>query len=118
MQNFKKPDFCLGLLFMIVGLIMFLRNVWVGTFYFYRLGGWVNTGTVVLILMICCFMAVIIKPTKTTKSMLLLSFVMLIIVIILSIDIHVARMSILSLIIMLSMMFGGLALMIRHMIKK
>ena len=118
MNKLKKPDFLIGLIFMVTGLIMFLRNVRVGTFTFYRLGGFVNTGAVVLVFMIACFMALIIKPNKITKALLVLSAIMLILVIVLSINITVARMSILSLIIMLFMMFGGLALMIRNMISK
>ena len=118
MKNIQKPDFIIGLIFMFIGLIMFLKNVTVGTFIFYRIGGYVNTGVVVILLMIASFMALIIKPNKITKSLLLISFIMLIIVIILSIDIHVARMSILSLIIMMFMLFGGIALMIKSMIQK
>lgn len=116
-NNIQKPDFIIGLLFMLAGLIMFLRNVTVGSFIFYRIG-YVNTGAIVLVLMIISFMALIIKPNKITKSLLLISFIMLIIVIILSIDIRVARMSILSLIIMMFMLFGGIALIIKSMIKK
>ena len=117
MERLKKPDFLLGLIFMVSGLIMFLRHVRVGTFTFFRIGGFVNTGAVVLVFMIVCFMALIIKPNKITKGLLMLSFVMLILTIILSLNITVARMSILSLIIMLGMMFGGLALMIKNMIQ-
>lgn len=117
MKNFKKPDFLIGFIFMIIGLITFLKNVNVGSFVFFRLGGWLNTGAVVLVFMIACFMAFIIKSNKLTKILLVASFVMLILVIILSINITVARMSILSLILMLGMMFGGLALVIKSMIQ-
>lgn len=118
MDKFKRSDFILGLIFMITGLIMFLKNVRVGTFTFFHLGGFVNTGVIVLVLMIICFMSVIIKPNKITKSLLILSFIILILVIILSLNITVVRMSILALIIMLGMMFGGLAIMIKSMIGK
>lgn len=116
-KKIQTPDFLIGLIFMIIGLISFLKNVNVGTFHFRTLWG-VNTGTIVLVLMIASFMSLIIKPNKITKSLLLISIIMLIIVIILSINITVSRMSILSLIIMLGMLFGGLALIIKTLIKK
>lgn len=111
MKKLQKPEFLIGLIFTIIGLITFLRNVRVGTFTFYRIGGFVNTGTIVLVLLIAAFMALIIKPNKFTKALVILSVVLLVVVIILSINITVARMSLLSLIIMLAMFFGGLALM-------
>lgn len=118
MKKLQKPDMIIGIIFMIIGLIAFLKNVRVGTFMFYRFGGWVNTGAVALIFMIACFMALIIKPNKITKVLLALSVIILILVIILSVNITVARMSILSLIIMLGMLFGGTALIIKSWLQK
>lgn len=118
MKKLQKPDMIIGIIFMIIGLIAFLKNVRVGTFIFYRFGGWANTGAVALIFMIACFMALIIKPNKITKVLLALSVIILILVIILSINITVARMSILSLIIMLGMLFGGTALIIKSWLQK
>ena len=117
MKKMQTPDFLIGLIFMIIGLISFLKNVNVCTFHFREFWG-INSGAVVIVFMIASFMALIIKPNIFTKILLALSVLILILVIILSIRITMSRMNILELIIMLGMLFGGTALMIKSFIKK
>lgn len=116
-KKLDLEDFLIGLAFLVIGLITFLRNVRISSFSFLDING-VNTGAVLIVLGIVALMAVIIKPNIITGLLLALIIITFIIVTILSVNVRLEHMSALSLGIIILSLFGGLALVIKALIGK
>lgn len=112
----KQFSFWSGLVLIFVGLFMFLKNVSINSFGFYRLFNTVNTGGIIIVLLIISFIAVIVKANKITIGLFIACLLGLILSVILGIDIRFRAMSALDLILILGCLFGGVGLAIKGLI--
>lgn len=112
----KKFNFWAGIVLILVGLFLFLKNVVINSFRFYRIGGFVNTGAILMILLIIAFVAMIVKFNKITLGLFVTCLIFLIFTIILSIDIRLRPMTAFDFILIAGTLFGGVGLTLKSLI--
>lgn len=105
----KKIMKILGICLLVVGLIMFISNIRVGGFTYFRLGwgGWV------LLLMGIDFILIIMKPNKIFYILMAILAILLIVSIITNMRIYMTHMSLLKWFVIAGCMFGGAGLTLK-----
>ena len=111
----KKFTFWTGLVLIFVGLFLFLRNVSISSFRFYRFGA-VNTGAILLVLLFIALVAMIVKWNKITLGLFIACLLGLILSVIMGIDVRIKYMSALDFILIGGTLFGGIGLTIKGLI--
>ena len=106
-------EFLAGIAIIIIGAIVFLQNVTVGTMtFFYRIGG-VGVGGIMLLLIALSFIALMVKPNVLTIGLFAALWVVFFVLMIISTEIYVNRMSGLQFVLEIALLSVGVALVIR-----
>lgn len=103
-----------GLALIIVGAVIFLQNVSVTGFSLYN--GGINVGAVVILLTAISFIAMVVKADKLTVTLFGCMMLLFLIIIIMSIRIHVRRMTALTLVLILGLICTGIAMVVKGFI--
>lgn len=110
-------SFLLGIVLTIVGAVMFLSSITVTSFHFFYRYNDINV-TAILMLLLCIFFVVfIVYSNFVTSAILIILFLMFIVSIILSMEFYIARMSALSVFLILATFFGGIGLIIKGVVQ-
>lgn len=112
----KKFNFWAGIILILLGLFLFFKNVVINAFRFYRIGGMINTGAILIVLLLVAFVVMIVKYNKVTFGLFVTCLILLVFTIILSIDIRLRTMSAFDFILIAGTLFGGIGLTIKGII--
>lgn len=105
-------SFLLGIILLIVGAIIFLQNVNVGSISLYRYGD-VNVGAILIVLIAISFIVMLVKANVFTVGIFLLLCIAFVITLIMGLNITIARMTGLSLALIIGTLCVGIAFVIK-----
>jgi len=106
-------EFLAGIAILIIGAVIFLQNVTVGSFSFlYRLNG-VGVGGIMLVIIALSFIALMVKPNGLTLGLFAALWVVFFVLLIISTDIYVSHMTGLQFVLEIALICVGIALIIR-----
>ena len=105
----------LGIVLLIVGAIIFLQNVNVGSLSLYRYGN-VNVGAILIVLIAIAFIVMLVKANVFTVGIFLLLCVAFVITLIMGLNITIARMTGLSLALIIGTLCVGIAFVIKGLL--
>ena len=105
-------SFLLGIVLLAVGAIIFLQNVNVGSLSLYRYGG-VNVGAILIVLIAIAFIVMLVKANVFTVGIFLLLCIAFVITLIMGLNITIARMTGLSLALIIGTLCVGIAFVIK-----
>lgn len=109
-------QFFAGFAILIIAAVIFLQNTTVGAIsLFYRING-IGVGPILLIMIAITFIAMLIKSNWFISGLFCLEWIAFFVFLIMSIDIHINRMSGLQLVLEIGLLCVGIAMMIRGMI--
>lgn len=109
-------QFFAGFAILIIAAVIFLQNTTVGTIsLFYRING-IGVGPILLIMIAITFIAMLVKSNWFITGLFGLEWIAFFVFLIMSIDIHINRMSGLQLVLEIGLLCVGIAMMIRGMI--
>lgn len=111
-DRYELRDLLIGFILFFFGGFLLLRNITVYSFGFSRWFG-SATGGILIIVFVACFMVMVIRTNFFTKTLCLLSVISIIINVILGTHLVFNRMSMVELLFMIMMFFGGLAFMLK-----
>lgn len=110
-------QFLLGVVLMIVGTVMFLKNVMVTDWgilsSLFRIGGGVNVGGIFIVLLVVAFIALLVKPNMGTGLVFAGICVAFFVCIIISLNVSLRSMSGLELTLILGTLCVGIAFVIK-----
>lgn len=107
-------QFLLGVLLVIVGVVIFLQNITVGSFSLFSYNR-IPVGGILIILLAVSFIVLLIKPKVYTGVVFGLLLLVFFVVLILSLNISVNRMSALELFLIIGTFCVGAALTIKSL---
>ena len=108
-------SFLLGIVLLIVGAIIFLQNVNVGSLSLYRYGG-VNVGAILIVLIAISFIVMLVKANVFTVGIFLLLCIAFVVTLIMGLNITIARMTGLSLALIIGTLCVGIAFVIKGLL--
>ena len=109
-------QFFAGLAILIIAAVIFLQNTTVGSLsLFYRING-VGVGPILLIIIAITFVAMLFKANWFTIGLFCLEWIAFFVFLIISIDIHINRMSGLQIVLENGLLCVGAVTMIKGMI--
>lgn len=111
-DKYQLRDLLAGIILCFFGGFMLLKNMQVYSFGFARWFGDASAG-IMIVAFIACFMVMVIWTNYFTKVLCLLSVIAIIINVILGTQIVFRRISMIELIIMIMLFFGGLAFILK-----
>ena len=105
-------EFLAGVAILIVGAIVFLQNVTVGSMTFlYRMNG-VSVGAIMLLIIAMSFIWLLVKPSTLTLIVFGALWIAFFVLMIISTDIYVSRMTGLQFVLEIGILCVGIALII------
>lgn len=111
-ENYQLRDLLIGIIFFLFGGFMLLKNITIYSFGFSRWFG-DATGGIMIITFAACFMVMVIKPNFITETLCVLSVIAIIINMILGTRMVFKSISMVELIVMIMLFFGGLAFILK-----
>ena len=109
-------NFLLGIVLMVIGVVMFLQNVVVGSFsLFFRMGG-VNAGGILIVLIVVAFIVLIIKPNMITGISFVGLCITFFVCLIISLNVSLRYMSGLELALVLVTLCVGIAFVLKGLL--
>lgn len=111
-DRYELRDLLIGFILLFFGGFLLLKNITVYSFGFSRWFG-SATGGILIVVFIACFMVMVIRTNFFTKMLCILSVISIIINVILGTHLVFNRMSMVELLFMIMMFFGGLAFILK-----
>lgn len=111
-DRYELRDLLIGCILVFFGGFLLLRNITVYSFGFSRWFG-SATGGILVIVFIACFMVMVIRTNFFTKLLCVMSVVAIIINVILGTHLVFNRVSMVELLAMIMLFFGGLAFILK-----
>lgn len=109
-------QFLLGIALSIIGIVMLLQNVVVGSFsLFFRMGG-VNVGGILIVLIVVAFITLLVKPNIITGLTFTALCVTFFVCLIISMNVSIRYMTGLELALVLGTMCVGIAFVIKGLL--
>lgn len=111
-DRYELRDLLIGFILFFFGGFLLLRNITVTSFGFSRWFG-SATGGILIVVFIACFMVMVIRTNFFTKMLCLLSVISIIINVILGTQLVFNRISMVELLAMIMLFFGGIAFILK-----
>ena len=115
MKHKRGFEYAFGVILILVGLFMLLKNTYVTTISFYCFGR-VNTGAILIVLLVLAIVYAVVRPSPLSKILIGLDLAALVLSLILGTHIRFKPMSALDLILMLLPLAIGIGLVLKGLL--
>lgn len=106
-------QFLLGIALFIFGIFLLLSNINISSIGFYRLGGRVSTGAILIILLIILIICAVVKTNLLTIGLVAADVIAIIVSVIMGTHFYLKSMSAFDLVLMIAIFAAGIGLTLK-----